>query len=148
MSKKPLAEGQLLYRITGVFLFLVAIYAVFTNIVDIGLSSPKPCLLNEKWHLYCPGCGGTRAFHLMLHGRIIESLEYNAFVVPAFAFILYYFIGVTLAVWSKGTKIYFHLRKWMLVVTILILIWLTFGRNLCAIYLGYDPIGDIASFHH
>ena len=139
-------EGQLLYRICGVFLILVVIYCAIVNIFGVGLSSPNACLFKEYTHLYCPGCGGTRAVHSMLSGHIIRSLEENAIVVPAFAFILYYFIGVTLAAKSKGTRIYFHLHKWMIVVLIILVLWISVGRNLSAVYLGYDPIGDVKGF--
>jgi hypothetical protein len=144
--KKELMEGQLLYRICGVFLILVVVYCAMVNIFGVHISSPNKCLFKEVAHLYCPGCGGTRAVHSMLSGHIIRSLEENAIVVPAFAFILYYFIGVTLAVRSKGTKIYFHLRKWMIVVFVLIVFWISVGRNLAVVYFGYDPIGEIIEY--
>ena len=144
--KKELMEGQLLYRICGVFLILVVIYCAIVNIFGVSLSSPMPCLFKEYTHLYCPGCGGTRAVHSMLKGHIIRSLEENAIAVPVFAFILYYFIGVTLAVKSKGTRIYFHLHKWMIVVLIILVLWVSVGRNLAVVYLGYDPIGDVKGF--
>jgi len=32
-------------------------------------------------HIYCPGCGGTRAMAALLHGRLNEALHWNAMVV-------------------------------------------------------------------
>jgi len=32
-------------------------------------------------HLYCPGCGGTRALAALLHGRLQEAMHWNAMVV-------------------------------------------------------------------
>lgn len=41
-------------------------------------------------HLYCPGCGATRALAALLHGRLNEALRLNAvtvaFLPPACAF--------------------------------------------------------------
>ena len=32
-------------------------------------------------HIYCPGCGGTRALAALLHGRLNEAMHWNAMVV-------------------------------------------------------------------
>jgi hypothetical protein len=37
-------------------------------------------------HLYCPGCGGTRALAALLHGRLNEAMHWNAMVVIFFPF--------------------------------------------------------------
>ena len=42
---------------------------------------PK-CLFHELTHLYCPGCGGTRALYHLLHGHILRSLRCNLLLVP------------------------------------------------------------------
>lgn len=39
-----------------------------------------PCVLNTYFGLYCPGCGGTRAFVSLLHGHILQSLWYHPLV--------------------------------------------------------------------
>ncbi len=41
-----------------------------------------PCALHETTGLYCLGCGGTRAFYLLLHGRVLESLRHNVLLLP------------------------------------------------------------------
>ena len=37
-------------------------------------------------HIYCPGCGGTRALAALLHGRLDEAMHWNAMVVLFFPF--------------------------------------------------------------
>jgi hypothetical protein len=37
-------------------------------------------------HIYCPGCGGTRALAALLHGRLNEAAHWNAMVVIFFPF--------------------------------------------------------------
>jgi Protein of unknown function (DUF2752) len=32
-------------------------------------------------HIYCPGCGGTRALAALLHGRLGDAMHWNALVV-------------------------------------------------------------------
>jgi hypothetical protein len=39
------------------------------------------CLFHALTGLYCPGCGGLRAAHHMLHGEIAESVRYNPIVL-------------------------------------------------------------------
>lgn len=33
-----------------------------------------PCVFSTCLHVYCPGCGGTRAVDALLHGHILESV--------------------------------------------------------------------------
>lgn len=40
------------------------------------------CPVYVWFHLYCPGCGGTRAAAALLHGRFMEAIHWNvAFVI-------------------------------------------------------------------
>jgi len=39
------------------------------------------CPVFRYLHIYCPGCGATRALAALLHGRLVDALHYNAFVV-------------------------------------------------------------------
>jgi Protein of unknown function (DUF2752) len=39
------------------------------------------CPVFSWLHLYCPGCGGTRALAALLHGRLNEAMHWNAMVV-------------------------------------------------------------------
>ncbi|MEF9954172.1 MAG: DUF2752 domain-containing protein [Clostridium sp.] len=46
-----------------------------------------PCLFHIITGAYCPGCGGTRAAILLLHGDIIKSTCYHP-LVPYLALVL------------------------------------------------------------
>jgi len=39
------------------------------------------CLFHRLTGLDCPGCGGLRALHQLLHGHLIAALRLNAFLV-------------------------------------------------------------------
>jgi Protein of unknown function (DUF2752) len=45
-------------------------------------------------HIYCPGCGGTRALAALLHGRVNEAMHWNGMVVIFFPFVAA-FLAVT-----------------------------------------------------
>lgn len=39
------------------------------------------CPFHKLTGLWCPGCGGQRALHELLHGRIVEAVSLNALAV-------------------------------------------------------------------
>jgi hypothetical protein len=56
------------------------------------------CPFHKLTGLDCPGCGGLRAMHQLLHGNILTALRFNAFAVLSIP------LGIFLAlrgVWKK-----------------------------------------------
>ncbi len=53
-----------------------------------------PCLFHQLTGLWCPGCGGQRALHFLLHGQFLTALRHNVLVpfVVAGGLYLYYMI--------------------------------------------------------
>lgn len=51
------------------------------------------CLFHAVTGLNCPGCGGTRAVHHLLHGELATALRCNALVVLALP------VGALTALW-------------------------------------------------
>jgi Protein of unknown function (DUF2752) len=49
------------------------------------------CPVFRYLHVYCPGCGATRALAALLHLRIAEAVHYNALVVMLVPVLLAYF---------------------------------------------------------
>lgn len=63
-----------------------ALYAVYA--FDPSTSSVFPhCVFHDLTGLNCPGCGGTRALHALLHGHLFAALRFNALLVIAGPFL-------------------------------------------------------------
>jgi hypothetical protein len=54
------------------------------------------CLFHMTTGLLCPGCGGLRAAHQLLHGHIGEAFKLNAMLVVAAPVVLYCALSVLL----------------------------------------------------
>jgi hypothetical protein len=50
------------------------------------------CPIFRYLHVYCPGCGATRALAALVHARITDALHYNALVVLLVPVLLAYFV--------------------------------------------------------
>ncbi len=92
MSQRPHLTQHVVFLVvcTG------AIAASFLLSVNTGskvetpwLSIPLPsvCQFRNVTGLNCPGCGLTRAFVSIAHGRFIEAWNYNAASLLVFAFV-------------------------------------------------------------
>ena len=60
------------------------------------------CVLLRLTGLYCPGCGGTRAFLLLLRGHFLASMYYHPVVFYGAAIIIWYLFSHTIEYLSKG----------------------------------------------
>ena len=46
------------------------------------------CVFKKVFHMYCPGCGGTRAWKALIRLNILQSLYDNPVVIFLFIFFL------------------------------------------------------------
>jgi hypothetical protein len=83
------------------------------------------CLVFRYLHVYCPGCGATRALAALLHGRIAEAFHYNALVVLLVPILLTYFAA---ADWkARGDEVFTWPRVPALTLTALLVMSAAFG---------------------
>jgi len=107
---------------------LTTILAVVAGLVVLFLFNPVEvrwlpgCVFHKVTGLHCPGCGGTRAVHHLLRGRLAEAWHYNAVITLA--------IPVTGLGWFWWRKASFKARS--VVGWVVLGIVVTFGilRNL------------------
>jgi Protein of unknown function (DUF2752) len=90
-----------------------------------------PCLFRNLTGYQCPGCGGQRAVHALLHGHWHEAWHFNALFVALLPLILLY-AGLRAGEWLTGKA--HPLSHWpvqrILVVTGIVLLVFGIWRNL------------------
>lgn len=85
-----------------------------------------PCLFQRITGLYCPGCGGTRAFKALLSGDILLSFCYHPLVPYAAAVILVWSACYLLSRALKNPGLYPGHENWLIYggTAIVILNWI------------------------
>lgn len=63
------------------------------------------CTFYQITGLQCPGCGGQRALHYLLHGEFITALRYNALFVVCIPFFVYLYL-ILIRVYGLKHQIY------------------------------------------
>src|SRR3954471_19587158 len=83
---------------------------------------PK-CLLYATTGLQCPGCGGLRAAHHLLHGHFNTAFHYNPLLILLMPFFAFFAAAFIYARW-RGAPVRHPFRHvawvWILVATILV----------------------------
>lgn len=90
-----------------IFLTSLALAAVFGGLAFAvwALRIPvPPCVFLRLTGLYCPGCGGTRAFIALLRGQFLRSLIYHPVVLYGAALYFVYACRNLLALLSIAAK--------------------------------------------
>ena len=92
MKKEKTYNDYIFFSILIAIFILIIAYILY---VLLGKPAIFNCLIYEKFGIYCPGCGCTRAFICLMHGKIIDSLYYNPTVLYT-VIILILYIGSTI----------------------------------------------------
>ncbi len=89
------------------------------------------CIVYDQFHIYCCGCGATRALEDLMHFRILQALDHNIFFVISLPFVSYYFFKEYVRIATGKDIITFVKLKPNTTIIILIII-LLFGiiRNI------------------
>lgn len=97
-----------------------------------------PCLFLQATHMYCPGCGGTRALFAMLNGQLLTSFLYNPAVLLGAVLILHYELGVIITLLVNNGKYYYCRNPWPVYVYIGIVLGFAVVRNILLAGFGID----------
>lgn len=102
-----------------------------------------PCGLVFFFHIYCPGCGGTRALFSMLHGHFLQSLYYNPAVLLGALLILYYEVAVIVTLIKNNEKIYYYRKATLVYIYLVIVFGYAIVRDILLFVPGIDMLGDV-----
>ncbi len=86
------------------------------------------CITKTITDYDCPGCGGQRAFHELLHGNFIEAAKLNLFIYFFAPLLLFIFLKVTLKPFGINLPDIILSTKWLVGILILMLVF-TILRN-------------------
>ena len=102
----------------------------------LGQPALPGCRFYQWWHIYCPGCGGTRAVIALIEGDVLRSLYYHPAVGFTAASVLFY--QSSQLIWrlrGKRGRVLHYSDKWLWTMGILLLahcalrnvLWFLFG---------------------
>ena len=94
-------------RLTLIILCTGAVLLIGLCLLYFALADRFPflsfrCVMSRVLHLYCPGCGGTRAVKALLRGNIMVSALYHPFVIYCAAVALVF--AVSYVIYWKTKK--------------------------------------------
>lgn len=102
-----------------------------------------PCLFHTLTGLYCPGCGGTRAFKALIFGRPLLSFCYHP-LVPYCAVAAVWFFGSYILYWLTGKEKYrVFLPARVIYVGIAIILINFLVKNYFLIWKGIDILEQL-----
>ena len=89
----------------------------------LGQPTVPECWFYRSWHVYCPGCGGTRAVAALLRGQLLQSLYYHPAVLFTVGSVTAYQCSQT--IWRLRDRRGWVLRysdRWLLVLLMLLVL--------------------------
>ena len=137
-------------RLTMIVLTAAAVAGVGACWLYLWLAARFPilapgCALSRVTHLYCPGCGGTRAVAALLRGDLLTSLQANPLVLWLAGIGLYLYVRGWWAV-ARHAPERFSVPAWTWIGLIVLAVTLLVVRNLALVFGGYDYLGDNLAF--
>ncbi len=123
---------------------IVACYLYFALVPRFPLLAPG-CALSRVTHLYCPGCGGTRAVAALLRGDLVRCLRANPLVAWVGGCALWLYVRAWIALWRRKPETV-RIPAWTWIGLVVLALGLLVVRNVLMIGFGYDYLGDNVAY--
>ena len=74
-SRGPVTDREVYPALWAALGLLAAGYLLWR--FPLGRPTVSACWFYSRFHIYCPGCGGTRALTALAHGQVVRSMYYH-----------------------------------------------------------------------
>lgn len=110
------------------FLLILYYYRYYSAVDTWGIQ----CTFHHLTGYLCPGCGGQRAIHALLHGNIIEAFHDNVLIILILPLLVFYYIvlGQGYLLSNKKFENYGNFKTVYLYVFIAVLVLFFILRNI------------------
>lgn len=136
-------ERKSLYYGGWVLLALGILYLALSQILGGSVRRTSlPCLFHFLTGAYCPGCGGTRAVHMLLQGKVFLSLYYHPLVLYGAVLYVWFMISNSIEYLSKGRyRVGMRYRRSYVAVGAALLILNFLIKNGALVFFGWHMLG-------
>lgn len=138
-------EGRLFIAIHLAFLAACLCFPLYKLFADKLPSVFSGCILHDRFFLYCPLCGGTRAVEALLSFRLSEAFACNAYVVSLLLIALLLDAVAFVRLLCKKRVILRLPSAFWICLAVGLVVW-GIARNLLMIFFFFDPVGDLGAF--
>lgn len=121
------------------FLFLLGGVAYLSLAVQ--MPALFACRFAHNLHLYCPGCGGSRALYALLRLDFLASLAANPALLLGLAVLGYYAVAFFRHGRRRG-----RVSVWPAILFAAFLVAYFLLRNILLVFAGFDPLGDMIKY--
>ena len=125
---------------------LIAVSVIYAALTQGAISEGRElitCAFKSKFHLYCPGCGGSRSLVALLSLDIVSSFILFPALPITVLILADLYIRAAISFIKNDGRYLSGFRVNLLILIPAVIILTFFVRNALLILFGIDPIGDI-----
>lgn len=79
------------FLVIAIILPILIVYGYYAYYRETDSTWINQCTIYKFTGLDCPGCGGQRSLHFLLHGNIVQALHYNILFIIGLPFLAYFY---------------------------------------------------------
>ncbi len=126
-------------------LLLCPAFMLFRWMLSVIAPPLSRCVIHDICKLYCPSCGGTRAFDALLQLDFGAAVRYNVFLVSLPVMLAALDLLMLVMILKNKRSI----ARCAITALCIVALWLVVFfvcRNLLMIFAGFDPVGDLGAY--